>query len=330
MITGTFIAKEGEKGITLTSAAQIAALATSAAENAKQALANVSFVNTTMNVVGSNGKDLMVKSGFDESVVVNFSSLLNQIGQLNGLIAWLADARNYYEAETSKLKRIDINTWAEQNDIKIPERPELDPVTDSTMQDVIDSMSIKDRAEFLALNSKAAVFGRFIHPVDKTSRFISDASEFNLTKTVDSDRVRNNMDSARKELLKIVNAPYSKEGDGRDTIVYHHTPSVKVEFIEKTFVQLQHEYRKIEQSLNHMKSDLRKELERRHAEENTKRSEAAQKYQAEYADYKVAYEKVLVQYNQWREATIAEFNKTKIVIPEKYQELVDQLNNLSK
>jgi hypothetical protein len=98
MIEGVFIAKEGEKGITLTSAAQIAALATSAAENAKQALANVSFVNTTMNVVGSNGKDLMVKSGFDETIVVNFSNLLNQIGQLNGLIAWLADARNYYEA----------------------------------------------------------------------------------------------------------------------------------------------------------------------------------------------------------------------------------------
>ena len=328
MITGTFIAKEGEKGITLTSAAQIAALATHAAENAKQALANVSFINTTMNIVGSNGKDMTVKTGFDKDVILTFSSLLNQIGMLNGLIAWLADARNYFEQETSKVKRVDISTWAEQNNVEIPECPQMESVYSSTMQDVINDMSIKDRAEFLALNSKAAVFGRFIHPIDKTSRFAQDSSEFNLEKTVDSNKVLRNMDSARKEMLKIMNAPYSTEGQGRDTLIYHHTPSANVNTVEKTFIDLQHEYRKIEQSLNHMKSDLRKELERRHAHEHTLRLEASEKYKSEHAQYQAEYNKILTQFNEWRENQIAEFNKTKIVIPEKYQDLVNQLNNL--
>ena len=52
MKENVFFAKEGEKGITRTSAAHLCALATGVKEEAESFLNNISFINESISIVG--------------------------------------------------------------------------------------------------------------------------------------------------------------------------------------------------------------------------------------------------------------------------------------
>jgi hypothetical protein len=188
-----------------------------------------------------------------------------------------------------------------------PEAPtnHVSDITMSSLNDIINEMSIKDRQIYLALEAKSAVYGKFIHP-------------------------RNPMEIARTKMHKIAKAPYAKEGSGRDTLIYHYTPSVFVGDVDDLYNKLQAEYRETEQQLNHMKSDLRKKLTARNIEENNKKQDALAKFRDDYEKYSQTLSQLTAEYNKWLVEENERIAKFRFVVPEKLAETEKYLKTLGK
>lgn len=302
-----FFAKEGEKGLTETSAAHLCAIAANLKEEAEQFLSNVSFLDTVMGVAGTpTGQVLQTTVGYTEKDLQQVTEKLDRVAFLNGFISWFAEARKYLEAYKKERTNTTLEIWAEENGIKIPDLPErLKNLHNSSLQDMIDEMSIADRQLYLALEARAAVLGKFIHP---------DGA----------------LNQARDDVHHRLNKPISTSGSGRDTLVYRYSPSVDVKLIDEKFLAIQAEYRTIEQSLNHMKSDLRKKLEARNTEENTNYANDLNIYREAQDKYNQEYRELTIQYHQYLTSLQTELSKIKFRIPEAYASLVTELNNLGK
>lgn len=302
-----FFAKEGEKGLNETSASHLCALASQIKENNETALANVCFINTTMNVVGATGAAMQTESGIDDSELPQIPISLAGVSRMNAFISWFAEARKNLEAYKTARTRITIEDWAKEQGIKIPEKPEFDSnlVQTSTLEDVIAQMNIKERQTYLALEAEASTLGKFIHPSQP-------------------------MDVARKKMHDSVTKPYSTMGSGRDTLVYHYSTSCCVSSVDKMFNQLQHKYREIEQSLNHIKSDLRKKLNQINLEENNLCRLNFLEYNKELDAYNKTMKELTLQYNQWLRDEQTRLSKIKFAIPDSLADTVQFLNNVDK
>jgi hypothetical protein len=307
IFNSAFFAKEGEKGLNETSASHLCALASQIKDNNETALKNVCFVNTTMNVVGASGSAMQTESGIDDSELHQIPVSLAGVSRMNAFISWFAEARKNLEAYKSVRTNMDINDWAKEQGIKIPEKPDFDSylVHVSTLEDVIAQMNIKERQTYLALEAEASTLGKFIHPTQP-------------------------MDTARKKMHDAITKPYCTMGSGRDTLVYHYSTSCLVSSVDKMFNQLQHKYREIEQSLNHIKSDLRKKLKQINLEEDNLRRLNILEYNKKLDAYNKTMQELTLQYNQWLRDEQTRLSKIKFAIPDSLVDTVQFLNNVDK
>ena len=299
-----FFAKEGEKGLNETSASHLCALASQVKAHHESVLKNVSFVDSFIDVVGSDASPKQTNTGMKS--IEEIDTAINMISKMNAFISWFAEARELLEKIRKKVDGTTIYSWMEASGIEKPEKPELtsDEVESSTLNDIINELSIKDRQMYLALEAKASVYGKFIHPDQP-------------------------MDKARNRMHEIVSKPYVSDGRGRDTIIYHHVPSIDTNLVDAEFNKLQAEYRKIEQQLNHMKYDLRKKLSIRNTEENNERNLRLQKYREELAAYNNRMHELTLQHNQWMLDENTKISKIKFVIPDNLKETYTYLENLT-
>lgn len=299
-----FFAKEGEKGLNETSASHLCALASQIKAHYESVLKNVSFVDSFIDVVGSDANPKQTNTGMKSIDEIDLA--IKEIGRMNAFISWFAEARELLEKIRRIVNGTTIQTWMKVQEIENPEEPLLksNEVRSSTLNDIIDELSVKDRQMYLALEAKASVYGKFIHPDQP-------------------------MDKARNRMHEIVSKPYVSDGRGRDTIIYHHVPSIDTELVDAEFNKLQAEYRKIEQQLNHMKSDLRKKLDIRNTEENNERNIRIQKYKEEHAAYDNKMRELTLQYNQWMLDENARISKIKFVIPDNLKETYTYLESLT-
>lgn len=299
-----FFAKEGEKGLNETSASHLCALASQVKAHHESILKNVSFVDSFIDVVGSDANPKQTNIGMKS--IEEIDEAIKEIGKMNAFISWFAEARELLENIRKTVNGVSINAWMKASDIEEPEKPELtsNEVKTSTLDDMIDELSIKDRQIYLTLEAKASVYGKFIHPDQP-------------------------MDRARNRMHEIVSKPYVSEGRGRDTIIYHHVPSIDTNLVDIEFNKLQSEYRKIEQQLNHMKSDLRKKLSIRNTEENNERNLRLQKYKEERAAYDNKMHELTLQYNQWILDENSKISKIKFIIPDNLKETYTYLESLT-
>lgn len=299
-----FFAKEGEKGLNETSASHLCALASQIKAHYESVLKNVSFVDSFIDVVGSDANPKQTNTGMKS--IDEIDKAIKEIGRMNAFISWFAEARELLEKIRRIVNGTTIQTWMKVQEIENPEEPLLksNEVRSSTLNDIIDELSVKDRQMYLALEAKASVYGKFIHPDQP-------------------------MDKARNRMHEIVSKPYVSDGRGRDTIIYHHVPSIDTELVDAEFNKLQAEYRKIEQQLNHMKSDLRKKLDIRNTEENNERNIRIQKYKEEHAAYDNKMRELTLQYNQWMLDENARISKIKFVIPDNLKETYTYLESLT-
>ena len=299
-----FFAKEGEKGLNETSASHLCALASQVKAHHESVLKNVSFVDSFIDVVGSDANPKQTNTGMKS--IEEIDTAINMISKMNAFISWFAEARELLEKIRKKVDGTTVYSWIEASGIEKPEKPELtsDEVENSTLNDIINELSIKDRQMYLALEAKASVYGKFIHPDQP-------------------------MDKARNRMHEIVSKPYVSEGRGRDTIIYHHVPSIDTEIVDAEFNKLQAEYRKIEQQLNHMKYDLRKKLSIRNTEENNERNLRLQKYREELAAYNNRMHELTLQHNQWMLDENTKISKIKFVIPDNLKETYTYLESLT-
>lgn len=299
-----FFAKEGEKGLNETSASHLCALASQIKAHYESVLKNVSFVDSFIDVVGSDANPKQTNIGMKSIDEIDIA--IKEIGRMNAFISWFAEAREFLEKIRRIVNGTTIQTWIKAQEIEYPEEPLLksNEVRSSTLNDIIDELSVKDRQIYLALEAKASVYGKFIHPDQP-------------------------MDKARNRMHEIVSKPYVSDGHGRDTIIHHHVPSIDTELVDAEFNKLQAEYRKIEQQLNHMKSDLRKRLDIRNTEENNERNLRLQKYKEEHAAYDNKMRELTLQYNQWMLDENAKISKIKFVIPDNLKETYNYLESLT-
>ena len=299
-----FFAKEGEKGLNETSASHLCALASQIKAHHESILKNVSFVDSFIDVVGSDANPKQTNIGMKS--IEEIDEAIKEIGKMNAFISWFAEAREFLENIRKTVNGVSINAWMKASGIEEPEKPELtsNEVKTSTLGDMIDELSIKDRQMYLTLEAKASVYGKFIHPDQP-------------------------MDKARNRMHEIVSKPYVSEGRGRDTIIYHHVPSIDTNLVDIEFNKLQSEYRKIEQQLNHMKSDLRKKLSIRNTEENNERNLRLQKYKEERAAYDNKMHELTLQYNQWVLDENTKISKIKFIIPDNLKETYTYLESLT-
>ena len=299
-----FFAKEGEKGLNETSASHLCALASQVKAHYESILKNVNFIDSFIDVVGSDASPKQTNIGMKS--IEEIDEAIKEIGKMNAFISWFAEARELLEEIRKTVNAINIDAWMRASGIENPEKPELtsSEVKSSTLDDMIGELSVKDRQMYLALEAKASVYGKFIHPDQP-------------------------MDKARNHMHEIVSKPYVSEGRGRDTIIYHHVPSITTELVDAEFNKLQAEYRKIEQQLNHMKYDLRKKLNIRNTEENNERNLLLQKYKEECTVYDNKMHELTLQYNQWVLDENVKISKIKFIIPDNLKETYTYLENLT-
>ena len=299
-----FFAKEGEKGLNETSASHLCALASQIKAHHESILKNVSFVDSFIDVVGSDANPKQTNIGMKS--IEEIDEAIKEIGRMNAFISWFAEAREVLENIRKTVNAVNIDAWMRTSGIENPEKPELtsSEVKSSTLDDMIAELSVKDRQMYLALEAKASVYGKFIHPDQP-------------------------MDKARNRMHEIVSKPYVSEGRGRDTIIHHHVPSIDTNIVDEEFNKLQAEYRKIEQQLNHMKSDLRKKLRIRNTEENNERNLRLQKYKEERAAYDNKMRELTLQFNQWILDENAKISKIKFIVPDNLKEAYTYLENLT-
>lgn len=301
-----YFVKEGNPGLTETSASHLCALANQVKAQHEATLANINFVNTTVSIVGSK-EDLITEAGIVSADVKEIETALAQVSRMNAFIAWFAEARKELENYRAERTAYNLAGWCEMVGKEYPDAPKnrVLEVKMSTLEDIINEMNTKERQEYLALEAKSAVFGNFIHPNQP-------------------------FEKARKKVHRIAKAGYSAEGSGRDTLVYHYVPSMQPSDVDSLFVKLQAEYRTTEQQLNHMKSDLRKTLDARNIEETNKKQELLEEYRNASQEYHNKLQKLTAEYNNWLTEENARIAKLRFCIPEKLKDTYEFLNKLGK
>ena len=98
--------------------------------------------------------------------------------------------------------------WCTLQGVEIHSSPSYPKET--TEVDIIAQMNIKERNRYLQLEAVAATIEKYIHP----------GGQFSL---------------AREELQNRIMKPYSTEGNGKDTLIYTHIPSVDSQKVEDVF-----------------------------------------------------------------------------------------------
>ena len=152
-----FFAKEGEKGLNETSASHLCALASQVKARYESVLKNVGFIDSFIDVVGSDASPKQTNIGMKS--VEEIDEAIEEIGKMNAFISWFAEARELLEKIRKKVDGTTVYSWMEASGIEKPEKPELtsDEVENSTLNDIINELSIKDRQMYLALEAKASV-----------------------------------------------------------------------------------------------------------------------------------------------------------------------------
>jgi hypothetical protein len=303
-----FFAKEGEKGLNVTSAAHLCALAAQVKDSNEKALENICFINTTINIIGAgDDKEMRVGSGVSSDGLNDILIALNSVSQMNAFISWFSEARKAWEEACKEIKNKSIFEWAKEQGITMPECPEdtARNVKQSDLQDIINEMDVKQRNLYLSLEAKSSVLGKFIHPGRP-------------------------MEVARQKLHVAQAQPYKLEGNGANTTVKKFVPSTPVKEVDDLYTKLQGEYRATEQALNHIKGNLRKELDTRNLSEDQERKTLIEKYQEEMNKYHSAYKQLNNEFHYWQTLENSKIYNIKLVIPKELESIVDFLNNLNR
>ena len=277
-----------QEGMTSTTANYYANIAKEMQSAATERLYGVKFYNTSVAVIGSSDKQLMSQGIVDLGFI---QPELDTLAELNSFCAWVREAIKEKEAQAQVVKLKTMEEWAEENGIDIPSVPShpRDPKI-PTEQDVMNLWNINKRNKYLSLEACAATYGKYIHPDGAYSK-------------------------ARKNLHTALTKPISKEGTGRDTVMFYAEPSIPVNQVDALFMQLQDHYRSCEKELNLLKFELKETVNNlaREAYDKHLLAEAEWKKQLELVTSKRSEIRSL--YLSWRTTELERISALKITVP---------------
>ena len=283
----------GTEGITNTSANHIANLAKELYQSWENELSSIKFYDETMNLIGSNESSILSKG---TTSLESISSRIEEIAQCKALIAYLREAIKARGCLQQEIRNLDLTEYCELKSLELPKEPKkIEPLTEN---DYYGSLGIKERNAFYTLEAQCATLGKMIHPKGAIA-------------------------TARETLIQKMNTPCEATGMGRDTILYHYTPTVELSKVEEMFFSLQNKYRELQAQLNSMKYECQLAVEKSTSECNAKYTAAWQEYSVKVA----ALTKEMAQYKQDEEQKLG---KLKIIIPDKLKPIYTIVSNLGK
>jgi hypothetical protein len=277
------------EGMTSTTANFYANIAKELQNAATERLNSVKFFKTSVAVIGSREKQLMEAGNESLDFIPDD---LKTLAEMNAFCAWVREAIKEKESQITTVNRGSLETWAKAMGIELPVMPEYprDPKIPSET-DVINSWDINKRNRYLRLEAFAATLGKYIHPDGAYSR-------------------------ARKRAHTAINNPITKEGTGRDMVLYYTESSVNIKSVDDMFMALQDQYRGYEQELNQMKAEIKDTVNNLTREAYDAHSKECDKYNELSRAFNTAWGDLRTQFTTWRTNELERISKLKITIPD--------------
>ena len=282
----------GENGLTSTSANFIANQAKEQVESLKEYLDTTSFMDSTMELIGSN-QETVTHKGFSDDEVKNVSETLDAIVSACSLIAWLREALKAKAKLEVECTKYTIEKWAKDNGIDLPKS--VGSIDELTEEDVISKWSVKDRNKYLTAQTFCSVYGKYIHP-DGT---------FN---------------KARKKLYKKRFDSIEYTECGSNTIIHRYLPSATQQVVDDTFKALQQKWRDSQAIVNSYKHKVELAIQEDYLAKNDE-------YRAKCEEYKNKYNELNAEYNAYMTKLRAKYSALKIIIPNDLKEIYDIIKN---
>ena len=289
----------GKHGITSTSANHLANIAKELIADNEAKLKNITFVTTTIDIVGTATPGKAISRGYTEEQLGEVRRLIEEIAAMHAFCAWVREAIKAKEEELNLVAEKDYALWEQEAGLEPLEstsrRRRYNPVDED---DIISEMNIRERNEYYRLEAYAAAIGQYIHGEGALA-------------------------TAREALHTAVMKPYSTEGAGADTIIYAHTPSVEESKVDDVFFDLQKWHRENERELNRIKYAIKIKVRQRNNTANAALRERLNAIETER-------QRRMTLFQDWQNKETEHISQLKIVIPEALQGIYDMLSAMEQ
>ena len=282
-------------GLTTTSANHIANLAKEAYQSLESKLNTAVFYTTEIGILGSSASNTL-KEGIEQEFLDELEGNLMQIASYKSLIAWLREAIKAKERLISEAQKLTDIEVAKILNITLPDMPVRYPRLNE--DEVVATWGIKQRNRYYYLDTVCSTIGKYIHP--------------NM-----------GFSNAKEDLIKILSERHKAQGNGRDTIIYSYTPTVRLKDVEHTFFALQEKYRGYQAELNSMKHQIEVAIQDDEREKTLKEED-------ETKQYKVECNAIFPQLSKYKNDTIKAMQSLKIVIPDSLKGIYSTISEMGK
>ena len=281
----------GNEGMTSTTANHYANIAKEMIKSTEKKLYGVKFYQTSISAIGSTAKQLMSQGSSDISFI---DEALREIAEANSFCAWVREAIKEKEAQQLAVNRKDLYEWMKEQGIEIKKEPEY-PESQSIIseEDIINTWDINKRNKYLRLEAFASTIGNYIHPGKNVK----------------------NYNDARRAMHHAVNNPITKEGSGRDTVLYYSETTVDPDVVDAQFLKMQDMHRSYEKELNAMKAELKETVNNTNQQRYDAYQVKIDAYYAEQREYNAWHNEMRNKLNKWRVSETERLSKLKIVVP---------------
>lgn len=287
-----FFAENGGKGITSTSANHIANKGKELLKYKQSLLDNVRFMTTKVRLIsGNSDTGDVLSTGVTVEELKSYNDIINEIGKVNAMIAWLREAIKAKEQILADVRNYDMETWAKENEIDIPVVPRRG--YSLTSDDVVSTWDENKRARYYALDAYTSLLGKWIHP-------------------------RGGFFEAKKDMHDKLSNPHKIEGSGRDAIIYTYSLSLLESEVNDEYKRLSEELRHKEAEFNKMKSEIDTTVAK-------STSDADEAYVLAHDKYMEEMTNIRAKFRAWQSKTLEEARNLKIHMPGTVQETFDSI-----
>lgn len=293
----------GANGITSTEGNYLCNIAKELQQAATERLNNVKFFDTSVAVIGSSNKQVMSTGNTNLDFIAND---LQQLAEMNAFCAWVREAIKEKENQQRIYANYCIENWAVLRGITFPEAPQHPEEPEYiTEQSVMESWNASKRNRYLQLEAFAATYGKYIHPDGAYNK-------------------------ARKNAYTALNTPITKEGAGRDMILYYREPSVNINDVDALFITMQSQYREYEKQLNQMKAEIKETVNDLTVKAQNRFKEDLAVYKAKYEEYDTIMSRLRSDFFTWKTNQLEAISKYKIFIPDSLESVFKTLKEMAK
>lgn len=289
----------GADGLNSTSANYYANVAQEMIQSVTESLNSVRLYETCVSSIDSQSPEKIMSKGWKS--LDSIKTGLEQIAKMNAFCAWVREAIKEKDSQLENLKSLTLEKWMEDTEYEVPKTPDYPEYAVSVSEeDIINSWDINKRNKYLKLEAFASTYGKYIHPKGAFSK-------------------------ARKELHSVENNPITKEGSGRDLILYYYYPTVNSTDVENLFFELQETYRSYEKELNAMKAEIKAEANKLYMERQQEFQRKVNEYKTKYDEYNSAIGVARSNFNNWVTAERERISQLKIVLPSNLLEIFREI-----